>query len=70
MRQSFGSSLGNSYLPLFLVIIALRFTCRKRKVWHKHQKLSKNYENYCLKNFILVFIMALVTAVFFKNSNI
>ena len=35
----------------------------------KHQRVSKHYENDCLKNFLLHY-MSLLTAKFFENSHI
>ena len=35
----------------------------------KHQKVSKYYDQYCLQNFILLF-MSLLTAPIVKNSHI
>ena len=39
----FVNSWGNSYIPYFLLIIALRFTCGERKIWWDIKK-SQNME--------------------------
>ena len=31
--KSFGNSWGNSYIPCFLLITTLRFTCGEKKIW-------------------------------------
>ena len=49
--------------------MAHRFTCGERKIWLKHQKVSKYYKNDCLPNFLLLF-MSLLIAKFVTKSHI
>ena len=53
----------------YIIYLALRFTCGKKKMEKKQQKVSKIYIHDCSQNFILLF-MSLLTAGIVKNNHI